>query len=163
MTKTFKRWVVYVGSDAHDETIFCPGSRAVMKLIDAIKEDVHVQSVDVLLEKKVALPEWLWGTPTVVDTTNRVAYTGTEAVNVIRDASGGNETRAPTHDEMIGINAYGSQSELGTEDGDDAASVFVAPIDQARLSIDMDKKVTDEDVQRYISSRNAALPEQPPQ
>lgn len=159
MVKTFKRWVLYIGQDNADPTIFCPGSRRAMKLIEPIKEDVSVQSIEVLLEKGVELPAWLTGTPTLVATDSRMAYIGSECIDELaRVSSGGRQNeQARTYDDMLGAPASGASFEQAEFEQDDS---LAAQPQQANGLMDKDGKITDEDVQRYMNSRNASMPQQ---
>jgi len=159
MAKTFKRYVLYIGQDFSDPAIFCPGSRQAMKLIEPIKEDVSVQSIDVLLEKGVELPSWLTGTPTLVATDSRMAYIGSECIDELKRAvNGGKQSeQARTYDDMLGAPASGARFEQAEFEMDTSQSQM-----QANGLMDKEGKVTDEDVQRYMNSRNASMPQQTP-
>ena len=157
MAKTFKRYVLYVAQDAHDPSIFCPGSRQIISLVAPIKEDVHVQSIDVLFEKGMLndLPPWLHGTPTLVCTSSRIAYTGSEAIRKIKEELGGGTKTSADADagEVLGAPPSGERFEVGW--GEEGGSVAAG----AAYVVPDDRKVSEEDVQRYMAQRNASIPQ----
>ena len=153
--KTFKRWVLYIGEDANDPNVFCPGSRKAMSLIEPIKEDVLVQKVETLLEKDIELPTWLTGTPTCVDTQTKLCYTGTEAISQLQEITQpARDKRSIGFDDMQGVSADGQILEFEQD------SAFAAPL-QARDDVVQSGKVTEEEVQKYIAARNASIPPPP--
>lgn len=162
MAKTFKRYVLYVAQDVHDQAIFCPGSRKMISLINPIKEDVHVQSVDVLFEKGLLdeLPSWLQGTPTLVCTSTRVAYTGSEAIRKIEEELHGGQqrqaARASEQSEIMGAPPSGERFDVGWGEEEEGSMGGGIASDATRIMSD-DKKVSEEDVQRYMAQRNASL------
>ena len=79
--------MLYVASDNADPTAMCPGSAVAMDLIDGFREDVDVQDVDKLCEQGVSLPEWLDGTPCVVNTLQKLAYKGSDCLDHLRQHS----------------------------------------------------------------------------
>ena len=173
MAKTFKRWVLYVASDASDSTIFDPGSRKMISLINPIKEDVHVQSVDVLFEKGLLdeVPSWLQGTPTLVCTSTRLAYTGSEAIRKMEEELNGGKARREGEDHadesvaggeapgLLGAPPSGERFDVGWDEG--GVGVGGGEADAAKV-ITEDRKVTEEDVQRFMAQRQASMPQGAP-
>lgn len=74
-----KRWVLYVAHDASRPDALCPGSRACLNALGALRDECAVQVVDRMLENALPLPEWLDGTPILVDTESRQALKGSDA------------------------------------------------------------------------------------
>ena len=75
--------VLYVGHDKIDPTMFCAGSLVCMSLVDKLDEDITVQDCTVLREAQ-ELPEWLNGTPILIDGDNPVPTRGTDAVRMLQ-------------------------------------------------------------------------------
>jgi len=75
-----ERFVLYV-SDREGDV----GSKAFRELIEPVREDFRVVDVGTI---DGDLPGWLVGTPTLVDVrgNDRIAYKGTEAMEVVRSA-----------------------------------------------------------------------------
>ena len=155
----FKRWVLYVAHDHVDPTMFCRGSRRAVRIAEPIKEDVLVQSVDVLIEKNVDIPSWLNGTPTLVDTDSKTAFTGSQALERLETAVHGDGAKAKTPqslNDMEGVAASGARVSFAEDDA------FAGAGDATVAEGLTDSKVTDEDVQRYMQMRNKSQPPPPP-
>ena len=143
---TFKKWVLYVNNSKASPSDLCPGSKLCMAEIKSIQEDVHVQNISRLLEKGVPLPEWLEGSPIVVNTESKQAYKGTAALEFLRAMT----TRPAASAQVEGIAPGGQQHYLFDEDD----SVQSAP--PPRHPTDRDRKLTEQDVQAFIAQRNQA-------
>ena len=89
---TNKNYVLYVNDDNENLDNLCPGSQICASLLDGCT-DVHVQHVVPLIEKGIDLPEWLDGTPCLVDKKTSQAYRGTAAVNVCKTLKKKNRPR----------------------------------------------------------------------
>ena len=153
----FKRWVLYVAQDVEDPAVFCKGSRKSVALAEPIKEDVLVQSIDALLEKGVDLPAWLTGSPTLVDTNTHMAYVGSKALLQLETIKTGETEATPTSlNEMEGVAAHGGRVEFAQDDAFESQAVAGAE------SIVNDGKVTEEELQRYMTKRNQAQRQGPP-
>lgn len=77
------RWILYVGNDARGGgRDFCRGSRACLAALDNLELDnmVTVQDCDSLRDEGVAFPDWLVGTPILIDRNTMTRYAGTDAV-----------------------------------------------------------------------------------
>ena len=154
----FESFVLYVGPDAVDPRIFCPGSRSCIPLAEQLG-DINIQNVRTLLDEGVRLPGWLTGTPMLVDMENRQAHKGTDALNHLKRLCGsrdGAKERPPSHDEMNGVLPAG-EAHLHGDGGLEAA--FAAPAnahgESSRFS---DEKITEESLQRYMEARNGNRP-----
>ena len=148
----WSRYVLYVAHSHEEPDRLCTGSRKAMKLMEPVKEDVLVQSIDVLQEKGVALPDWLQGTPTLVDTSDKSAYSGTQALDHLKELAGGG--KVATLDEMEGV-APNGRIDVGFEHEHSMDSDVDADLGDGG-------KITEEDVQRYMQRRNQGAPPPPP-
>lgn len=165
-----QRDVLYIGQDRSDTSIFDRGSRACMEIIDASDIDVLVQNVNVLQEKKVTLPDWLNGTPSFVDVSQKQVYRGTHAIQRMRekmaDVADDNEqskvhatdsgAMGNTHDELQGITAAGNR--LAGGDGDNFDSISDIPSAQSTGGAVREGAVTESELQAFIQERNSVLP-----
>ena len=131
--------VLYVAHDIEDHEMMCPGSTVCLSLMENMKDDViNVQDCDVLRKSKV-LPDWLNGTPIVIDENEGVAYKGRKAIKKMRSL----QQQFPKTEEQRIV-------EQSKEDLDDAFKMNVQPIDESS-----DGKVTEQDLQKYMEARNA--------
>lgn len=72
--------VLYIAHDLTDNDEMCPGSTVCISIVDKIEEGlINVQDCDILRESK-DLPEWLNGTPILVDDNEGVPHKGKDAV-----------------------------------------------------------------------------------
>jgi len=78
--------VLYVGRDASGGEA-CPGSRRCLALVDAQCIPCTVQHVENLYEAGVEIPDWLDGTPVLVDAATRQAFKGSKAVAFLEGAA----------------------------------------------------------------------------
>jgi hypothetical protein len=76
----FKRYVLYVGPSSRGGQQMCPGSQAALDVIETFKEDVAIADVNKLRLEGEQLPEWLEGTPCVVNTAEKLAYMGSHCI-----------------------------------------------------------------------------------
>ena len=75
--------VLYVGHDNTEPNEFCPGSTVCMALVEKISDKIRVQNCDILRQHQ-DLPDWLNGTPILIDDVDQKPYRGTEAVRVLQ-------------------------------------------------------------------------------
>lgn len=75
--------VLYVGHDNTEQNEFCPGSTVCMALVEKISTTIRVQNCDILCQHQ-DLPEWLNGTPILIDDVTQEPYRGTQAVRVLQ-------------------------------------------------------------------------------
>ena len=73
-------WVLYVSQDKESPEVFCPGSRRCLNIINQLGCDVNVQNVDAMIAKGVELPDWLNGTPILVNIKSKQALKGSRAI-----------------------------------------------------------------------------------
>ena len=148
MSQTFKKWVLYVNYDRRDGQRMCAGSRRIMAMVEGIREDVNVQNISELQKKGVTLPEWLNGSPILVDTETKQAFKGTSAVTYVESLT--RKPSPPVHSEMTGILSKGEQHLHADNDLDD-----FGPLTDGEAADDVrDGKVTDDDLQKYLAQRN---------
>lgn len=150
----FKKFVLYIGQDARDPQRFCEGSRECLKLVEAIKQDVLVQNVDIMLERGVAIPEWLDGTPILVDTANKRALKGSDALDHLAEA-----TTAPPASAAGEATAFegvlpDGERYLHAEEPDSQQQ----PLVPDPPAFTREGKITENDVQRYMEMRKASAP-----
>lgn len=160
----FKRWVLYVGHDARDPQRLCAGSERCMPLVEAIREDVAVQNVNLMLEGGVDIPAWLDGTPILVDTQSREASKGSSAVGRLEELAGLSAPAAPPPQprgvgEVQGLRPAGERH-LQAEDGegeDQWVDIGGDPGDdeeEGGARGGGDGKLQQSDIDRYIQARN---------
>ncbi len=153
-------YVLYIAQDHRDSSRFCAGSRVAMEYVEDLGGEILVQNVDVL-QRKAALPEWLSGTPCLVDQTKKVAFKGTEAINRLReiiDARAHQEEEADEaarpSDEQECMVAPG-QKFLVSDDGNGSLDLTSATA-SSEGGPAREGNVTDSDLNAYIAQRNAS-------
>lgn len=165
---TEQRWVLYVAYDAHRPEQFCPGSRrcvGVLEVSSRLRARCSVQVVDQLLAARTPLPDWLDGTPILVDRHTRQLLRGSGACEYLsaqaRADGGGAEAGAARPTRARAVAADGEFGALGDEEEDgggkaqmDAAFETLGPPEGATFT---DKKVTEKDVEAFMKRRQAAL------
>tara|TARA_B100000787_G_scaffold167828_1_gene155319 strand:- start:1703 stop:2188 length:486 start_codon:yes stop_codon:yes gene_type:complete len=155
-TQTYKKFVLYISSDNRDSTQFCYGSRECLKFVDPIKEDVTVQHVDRMMEAGVQLPEWLDGTPILVNTMEKTAHRGTDAYEYLKSIKSGN-TQEPEEEEESGfLNGVMPDGEMYLHEAGDEIDLDHSANSAETQIINETKegKVTENDLQRYMELRN---------
>lgn len=161
--QTYKKYVLYISSDDADATQFCYGSRECLKLIGPVKEDLTVQHVDRMLEAGVELPEWLDGTPILVNTMQKSALRGTYVYEYLKNVGtnkngrdGGTEPVKVEREQVAddGFNGMTPNGEKYLHESveDDLQHSENSP---ERQIIDSQQgKITENDLQRYMELRN---------
>lgn len=77
-----KRFMLYISGDADGSGRFCAGSRECIALIQSTPQllrSTRFENVDVIMQENPTLPEWLHGTPTLVDIYLKRIIRGTHA------------------------------------------------------------------------------------
>ena len=140
-------YVLYVGPDAANPQIYCPGSRRCIGVAQAVT-GINIQNVHMLMDEGVALPEWLSGTPMLVDMQRKQAFKGSDALYEAQSRA--QRGRAPPPPagpqppvEMSGVNLHADDS--------DGFAAFDDPPASSRIS---EGKITEEELQKYIAERN---------
>lgn len=157
-----KEFILYVGRSATDRSLPCPGSAVAGMLAEKLKHAVDVQDVEAL----GALPEWLDGTPVLVDRGTRYAYKGSDCLLQLQSIAAQREkqttqakkevSKSPStggdEEELMGIGAgrgfeqerFVFEEEQGGKESSERGS------ETQRLS---EKKVTDTALEDYIRIR----------
>lgn len=159
-----KPWVLYIAQDARDASRFCPGSRQAVALVEQQELDnsVLIQNVAVLQKKDVKLPDWLTGTPSLVDTRSSLLFRGTEAVQRLKDIKSEEEeplddsvedTQQP-EEAVQGMIAPG-QRFLVDDEGRGDTQMGIEPEPSAEGGTSRDGNVTDNDLAAYIAMRDS--------
>ena len=161
------KYVLYIGKDNHDPSVFCRGSKVLLDLIKPYESQTLIQDVEILLEKGVNLPEWLDGTPILVDMSTKQAMKGSEAARYVQDlqkkesfekSSQRESDSPPSMEEMTGVLASGER--LLHED----TNFDPAPPDAETMKLtNRDEKITDADLEKYMEMRNRGQPPAPSQ
>ena len=79
-------YVLYVGRDHRsNDDAFCRGSQLCIRMVEnmGLQDDSVVQDCDALRRRGVRFPDWLCGTPTLVERSTLVRWIGTGAVDQI--------------------------------------------------------------------------------
>lgn len=79
----FQKFVLYAGDN-------CKGTKLALDACDSFREDVRIVYVKELTRP---LPEWLTGTPTIVETSSMTAYQGTDAIERLSEFEGESGTQ----------------------------------------------------------------------
>ena len=153
-------YILYIAPDAHDSSRFCPGSRAAVDLMEQSPiEGVLVQNVQVLRQRGAKLPQWLSGTPTLVDKAQSAAFKGTQAVRRLEEIAHAEAARAeeepPKEEakpEMGGMTAPGQRFLVGEDDDPDDFGAKPAG------GTVREGNVSDSDLAAFIAARDAAMP-----
>lgn len=157
--QTYKKFVLYVSSDDKDATQFCYGSRECLKLIEPLKEDVTVQHVDRMLEAGVEIPDWLNGTPILVNTMEKSALRGTDAFNFLRDI----DTKMEVAEEENEVSNDLFQGMISDDENymhdmsEEGNSKLEANSAERQILNTHEGKITENDLQRYMELRNKTV------
>jgi hypothetical protein len=170
------RYVLYINNSHRDEASLCEGSKLCMSAVNG-RKDFIIQNVQHLIQNNVNLPEWLDGTPCLVDKETSQAYKGTAAVNFAKSVGKSNasspkynaapNTRGPVHSDEVGIQkdrrvvqevhgtvALNERRHFDTDDMDPASGfkeIEEVPEDQS------DAKVTEGSLQAYMALREKSV------
>lgn len=136
--------VLYVSRDIQDPEMMCPGSIVCLSMIEKIEENlINIQDCDVLRKSKV-LPDWLNGTPILVDDERGVPYKGKDAIKQLRLL----QKQRPRQEKSKVTDVFKDKQP------DDLNSDFrmdVKPIQETSNG-----KITEQDLQRFMEARNAS-------
>lgn len=78
------KYVLYVNDDYENMEQLCKGSKICVSIIKE-HPDVHIQHIKALLDNEIPIPDWLDGTPCIVDKATLKAHRGTSAVTFARN------------------------------------------------------------------------------
>lgn len=136
--------VLYVAHDLENPDSMCPGSSVCLSIVEKMEEDIiNIQDCDVLRQSKV-LPEWLNGTPILIDDDEAIPHKGKEAIHKLRML----QKSFPRKEKAKNILSQ------ETKDENDLSADFqmdVQPIEENSSG-----KITEQDLQRYMEARNSS-------
>tara|TARA_B110000046_G_C12991052_1_gene397856 strand:- start:185 stop:784 length:600 start_codon:yes stop_codon:yes gene_type:complete len=75
--------VLYVGQDDAEPSEYCAGSTVCMALVEKISKPIRVQNCNIL-RRHQELPDWLTGTPILIDEEDQEPLRGTQAVRYLQ-------------------------------------------------------------------------------
>lgn len=159
------QWVLYIAQSKEDEAVFDRGSRMAVGILEdaELGDKVLVQNVEILRRRKVQLPDWLLGTPTLVSRSDSLCFRGSDAVRRLRElvdeaateredeAAAPEERPSAAPQEAIGMVAPGQR--FLVPEGDEAPSLELTTPPQPTGTV-RDGPVTDSDLAAYIAARN---------
>ena len=87
--------VLYVGHDRENPVDYCPGSVLCLSCVQKLRyTNIRVQDT-AILRKHSALPEWLNGTPILIDDENGMPMRGIEAYRFLQSLVDGERAHPP--------------------------------------------------------------------
>lgn len=73
--------VLYVSADKQDDSLMCPGSIVCIALAEKIPSNrISIQNTDIIRETTSDLPEWLNGTPILINESDGIPHRGKDAI-----------------------------------------------------------------------------------
>lgn len=166
MSKT--PFILYVAKDNNDSDKYCKGSTVCINMMKTIPKDyVTIQDTNVLMDAQT-LPEWLNGTPILVDTTNMTIFKGSDAIfqlSVVVQEVGGTDTTHKSDSISNTVNKTNKQVDKDENVFKDSSNkigdiddVFSVDVDaQERAKNANDEKVTTDDLQKLLETRNRLI------
>jgi len=173
--------VLYVGSDLNEEDAMCPGSTVCLALAEKIPDEMlSIQNCDILRKTTIEFPDWLNGTPILINEEEGIPHRGTDAIRKMREVIKEHEKNANSgHRRQKNNSSDQSREPQSSQKGqgqrvqnaqkaqdspaqslDDHFIMEVSPQTETRTD-----KVTEQDLQKYMEMRNAspasAQPQQP--
>ena len=137
--------VLYVSRDIQDPEMMCPGSIVCLAMIEKIEENlINIQDCDVLRKSKV-LPDWLNGTPILVDDERGVPYRGKDAIKQLRIL----QKQHPQRKKSKATEENKNSTDLNDLNSD--FQMDVKPIQETSNG-----KITEQDLQRFMEARNSS-------
>ena len=170
--------VLYVGSDFNEEDAMCPGSTVCLALAEKIPDEaLSIQNCDILRKTTIEFPDWLNGTPILINEEEGIPYRGTDAVRKMREVvkeheksansehsrkknSSSDQSRDREPQKGQGQKAQKAQKaqDSPAQSLDDHFTMEVSPQTETRTD-----KVTEQDLQKYMEMRNASPASAQPQ
>ena len=149
-------FILYVGKDIENSAEFCCGSKVCINMLQGIEnEHVTIQDANVLMNAR-QLPDWLDGTPVLVDTTAMSIYKGSDAIRELSTvvSKAGHEKA-----EKVSVEKNGAQLTTQTASEDELSSAFSIDSEaQKEAEKVVDDKVSEADIQKLMQQRNKLLP-----
>lgn len=141
-----------------------------------VRNAILIQDVDSLRKEGTALPEWLNGTPTLVEIKSRHILKGSEVVSSIptildqaarRMSENQKARQAPVPDEkktepvedINGLESVNAAGSWGEHDAEDPQYDLEAGCDPSEMNTG---KVTDSDIQNVLKQRGMDMPKSQP-
>lgn len=144
--------VLYVAHDKNDSRYMCPGSTVCLSLLQSLPANtINVQDCDVLRQAK-SIPDWLNGTPILINDQEGIPYRGKEAIAKLRRIVEEYDIEDKPQSNSTNVLEPKAQAEP------DIADVFtmdVKPMEETK-----DNKITEADLQKFMEQRNQSLPPQ---
>lgn len=75
--------ILYIGHDKTEPAYYCPGSTVCISLVEKLSQRVRVQNCDILRQHE-DMPDWLNGTPILIDEEEQHPRRGTEAIRYLQ-------------------------------------------------------------------------------
>ena len=143
--------ILYVASHKSYEDMMCPGSIVCLSLAEKIPDEmIQIQNCDVL-RTKTDLPDWLNGTPILINERDQVPYRGQYAIRQLKKiVEALPKSQIKTNQSIVEINK--------DEEDNDPFKMDVQP----NLEEVKSDKVTEQDLQKYMEQRNASVASQQP-
>jgi len=165
--------VLYVASDKYDNKVMCPGSTVCISIAKEIPENVlSIQNCDILKQSTQEIPEWLDGTPLLINEEEGVAYRGREAIskmhelaNIMKRKTRKRETKQVPQNQVPQNQAQNQvpQNQVAQNQVHDFNPQENSSLDdhfkmdvQPQLEETRTDKITEQDLQKYMELRNAS-------
>lgn len=181
---TCKMHVLYVGRDRDDPSEYCPGSLVCMTIAEKL-DNVEIQIQDCnILRQSQQLPEWLNGTPILVERADPRPLRGTDAVRFLQSLLRQQERvvepaptkKAPPRGAMPRMEPQTTRQPGKPRDVERSSEQFSEAVDEESEDEPMDTmtngasnaqirddKVTEQDLQRYMEARKQSSASAPVQ
>lgn len=155
--------VLYVSQDKHDDTSMCPGSLVCLSIVEKLPDEIiSVQNADILRRTTSDLPEWLDGTPILINEDEGVPYRGKDAIvklqTILRSLPPPSRSRSESTPESKQLSKpikSRKTSEISAEPQketlDDHFTMDVVVSEETKSD-----KITEQDLQRYMEMRNSS-------
>lgn len=161
-----RRYQLYVSNDRTDDRDLCPGSKRALSLLrdDGTASSVGTAAASLLVQvRHVAslhrIPEFLTGTPTLLDTWRSECYRGTDAIQVLSTLGPESRTSSSPSPDLQGRSDLVNQDQSTTKKTKKPGLVSTAPpsaptFDPPLEDVGEDEpKVTALEVERELRSR----------
>ena len=167
--------VLYVGRDNNSPTEFCPGSLVCMSIIEKLRHaEITVQDVSIIRKNASNLPDWLNGTPILIDQDDGHPFRGKYAIQELKNILAADKKREtpaaprqggmPAHNmrmvpELTRQSAEKTDMFPGESDEDDEANTsnFEISNDDTVQNVPIrDEKITEQDLQKFMEMRKSS-------
>ena len=166
--------VLYVASDKQYKKVMCPGSTVCIALAKDIPENMlSIQNCDILKQSTQEIPDWLDGTPLLINEKEGIPYRGREAINKMHELINLIKSRPKKRREpesQLTSQQNSNQTLQNSSQTLQESSIDIQPSNNGQSSLDdhfkMDvqpqleetrsDKITEQDLQKYMELRNAS-------